>query len=339
MAYFFNKEKKYYEVSFYVKVNGKRKQIHKRGFATVKAAKDFEREYLNKYNNSTEMTFKSLYELYIEHLSKRVKERYLKVKISIFSNILPFFENCQLNEISPLIVSKWQNEMLGKELKNNYIRACNAQLKAIFNYADRFFNVKNPMKKLEPICQSEKKELNIWSIDEFNTFYSSLKKSMHKAAFMTLFWTGARVGEVLALTFGDVDFENSTININKSYWRGKITTPKTKGSIRKIKIPSNLKEELENYTKNLYKIENKHRLFEVSNFQLNIILSKSNLKKITVHDLRHSHASLLIGNGVNIVAVSKRIGHTNTSMTLNTYSHLLADSEDKLIEKIENITK
>ena len=340
MSYHFNKEKKYYEVSFRVVINGKRKQIHRRGFPTVKAAKDFEREFLHKNNNSIEMSFKSLYELYIEYISKRVKERYLIIKKSVFKNILPFFENCQLNEITPLIVSKWQNEMLGKGFKNNYLRNCNAQLKAIFTFADKFYDMKSPMKKLDPICSSEKKELNIWSVEDFNLFYNSLDKEIHKILFLLLFWTGARIGETLALTYKDIDFENSTININKSYWNGRVTTPKTKSSIRKIKISSNLKNELEVYTKKLYNLQNEDRLFPIGPLTLYTLLKRVqslNLKKISVHDLRHSHASLLIGNGVNIVAVSKRLGHSDTSMTLNVYSHLLVDSEDKLIEKIETL--
>ena len=339
MSYHFNKEKKYYEVSFRVIINGKRKQIHRRGFPTVKAAKDFEREFLHKNNNSIEMSFKNLYELYIEYISKRVKERYLISKKSVFKNILPFFENYQLNEITPLIISEWQNEMLDKKFKNNYLRLCNAQLKTIFTYADKFFDIKNPMKKLDPICSSEKKELNIWSVEDFNLFYNSLKKEIHKILFLFLFWTGARIGETLAVTYSDIDFENNLININKSYWSGKVTTPKTKSSIRKIKISPNLKNELENYTKKLYNLQNEDRIFLINPVTANQFLSRKskglNLKKVSVHDLRHSHASLLIGNGVNIVAVSKRLGHANTSMTLNVYSHLLVDSEDKLIEKIE----
>ena len=333
----FNKEKKYYEISFYVTVNGKRKQVHKRGFPTVKAAKDFEREYTNKYNNSVEMSFQSLYELYIEYISKRVKERTLASKKSFSKQILPFFKDYQLNAITPLIISKWQNELLGKGLKNNYVRSVNANLKAVFNYADKFFNIKNPMTKLDTICQSEKKELSICTVDEFNTFLDSVKKPMYKVIFLTLFWTGARVSEVLALTYGDLDFKNSTILINKSYWKGDVTAPKTKGSIRKIKIPSLLNTALEDYTRNLYGVEPRHRIFEASIAWLNALLKNSNLKNSTVHDLRHSHASILIGNGANIVSVSKRLGHSNPTMTLNVYAHLLPDGEDKLIEKLENL--
>lgn len=342
MPHYYNKEKKYWEASFYIKVNGKRKQIHRRGFDSAKAAKEFEREHINKYNNSTEMSFKSLYELQLENIEKRNKESYLTLKKSIFKNrVLPYFQNYKINEITPITINEWQNQLLSKKLSTAYLRTCDIHLNSLFNFGEKFFNIQNPMKKLDPICKADKKVKEIWSIEEFNIFHNSLKKEIHKIVFFTLFWTGMRVGEVLALTLKDLNFDNNYINIDKTLWKGKITAPKTKNSIRKIGMTKNLKKELEIYVGKLYKIGRDDRIFNISHggisgpFRRRI--ENLGLKRIRIHDLRHGHASILISNNTNPVAVSKRLGHASVSITLNIYSHMLKEDEEKLIKKLDEL--
>ena len=165
--------------------------------------------------------------------------------------------------------------------------------------------------------------------------------------FNLLYYTGARIGEILALNIKDIDLYDNKIKITKSYQKIKkkeyITPPKTRASVRTIGIPKFLSEIIKNYTDKLYDVENMQRIFNISRTNIhkikNITVKKSNLKNIRLHDFRHSHASLLINEGVNIVAISKRLGHESIKMTLDTYSHLMDESEDKLIFALDKIKR
>ena len=216
MPYYYNAEKRYYEVFFYVKINGKRKQIHRRGFKTVKLAKEFERNYIMKYNNSTEVLFKTLFESYIGYSKSRNRVRTWKEKINISHKYLTYFQNMKLNEITSLQISNWQNDILGLKYSENYPRKTNTQLLALFKYGEKIFHIKNPVRNLEAIGSYQKKKPTVWTIEHFNTFIKTIKNEAIKVGFCILYWTGLRIGELLALTSEDINFENLTINIDKT---------------------------------------------------------------------------------------------------------------------------
>ena len=154
--------------------------------------------------------------------------------------------------------------------------------------------------------------------------------------FRTLFFTGMRKGEARALQIQDLDVENATITINKSMrkYNSSLKAPKTPSGVRKIRIDSNTLELLkplrqhEKWLFGDYKPISRDRVDRA--FKAGI--AASGVKKIRIHDLRHSHASFLILKGANIIAVSKRLGHSSVNMTLNTYAHLMKDAETELIE-------
>ena len=131
---------------------------------------------------------------------------------------------------------------------------------------------------------------------------AKMEEPMHYYAFELLYWCGIREGELLALTPSDFDFNKRTLRINKSYQRinGRdiITEPKTPKSNRVIKIPSFLCDEMQDYIGMLYGAEKDTRLFPISKTALYRAMKtgceKAEVKKIRIHDLRHSHVSLLI---------------------------------------------
>ncbi len=133
-----------------------------------------------------------------------------------------------------------------------------------------------------------------------------------------------RLGELLALTISDIDFDNNMISITKSYQRiGKkdvITDPKTPNSKRKISVPKFLIADLEEYISSLYKPQKEARVFEITKYflehEMQRGIKKSGVKRIRIHDLRHSHASHLIHMGVPILEVSRRLGHQSPNITL-----------------------
>ena len=156
-------------------------------------------------------------------------------------------------------------------------------------------------------------------------------------AFEMLYWTGARLGEVLALTAEDFDFMKNTVRINKSYQRleGKdlITTPKTPKSNRIIKMPKFLVEEIKEYISMLYGYKKTDRLFQVTKSFLHHEMTrgaeKAGVKRIRIHDLRHSHVSLLISMGFSAVSIGNRVGHESVDITYR-YAHMFPTEQTQM---------
>lgn len=346
-----------WEASFrYKDYQGKIQRKHKRGFKTKKEALKYEREFLAKSEFNLSMSFQSLYELYMEDMKNRLRENtYISKEYMINLKILPFFKDMKLEKITPVIVRKWQNQILNlKNPKTNasysqtYIKTINNQIVAIFNYAVKFHSLKeNPCHKAGTIGKKHADEMNIWTVSEFNKFVILIKhKPISYTGFQILFWCGLRIGELLALTVKDVDFKNKTLNVNKSYQRFKkkdvITEPKTPKSKRIISIPDDLIQIIKEYIEKIYMYDNDTRLFPTtkSTYEHDMIVysKKASLKKIRIHDLRHSHASFLFHHKVDPLTISKRLGHEKIETTLNIYAHLYKSTNEKLIE-ILNLKK
>lgn len=342
---------------YYIDHTGKRRETQKRGFKKKSEAQEYEREFLRKAKYNVDMTFESLVVLYFEDLSTRLKENTLETKKYLMElKIAPFFNKLKLSEITPNTIRAWQrkilqytNEKTGKKYSQTYIKTMNNQLVAIFNYAVRFYNLKeNPCHKAGSIGKKNADEMNIWSIEEFKKFISSEKliNPIAKTGFQILFWTGLRIGELLALTREDIDLEKKTLRVNKSYQRLKgrdiITTPKTPRSNRIIEISDNLVNVLENYFEKLYDLKKKDRIFPCTKHlfehEIKRIAKAENMEAIRLHDLRHSHASLLIHLGVNPVLISKRLGHEKVETTLNTYSHIYPNSNISMMNLLNDIS-
>ena len=215
------------------------------------------------------------------------------------------------------------------------------------NYAYKFYNLKeNPCKRDGTVGDSKpRKEFNILTLEQFYLFLDQIDLEYYKVLFKMLFFTGMKIGELTALTLGDIDFKNNTITINKTYFEyaKKITTVKTKSSERVIDINESLKNDIETFTKKLYHLKKSSRIFEVSTtsmrFQLFKGLKKAKFEKMRLHDFRHSHTTMLIYNGINIVNVSKRLGHSDVTMTLKRYSHLYEDEDKNIITLLQKLSK
>lgn len=341
---------------YYTDITGKKRETQKRGFSTRREALEYEREFLSKSHYKLDMTFESLLELYLTDLSTRLKENTLATKKYLMElKIAPFFNKMKICDITPTTIRNWQGQLLqatnenGRKYSQTYIKTINNQLVAIFNYAVKFYNLKeNPCHKAGSIGKKNADEMHVWSVEEFNRFIHS--KANHKpmviAGFNILFWCGLRIGELLALTKEDIDFEKKTLRINKSYQRlsGKdiITTPKTPKSNRVIEIDDNLVEVLKEYIEKFYQLQPQDRLFPCTKYlfehEMRRITKAENMEKIRLHDLRHSHATLLIHLGVNPVVISKRLGHEKVETTLNTYSHVYPNANVSMMNLLNSVS-
>ena len=160
-------------------------------------------------------------------------------------------------------------------------------------------------------------------------------------AFEVLFWTGLRVGELLALTPADIDFSAKTISVTKSYQRIKgedyITDPKTEKSNRTVSIPDFLCEELQEYLAMLYGFKDDDRMFQITKSFLHHEMirgsEKAGVKRIRIHDIRHSHVSMLIDMGFSAVDIAGRMGHESIDITLH-YAHMFPSAQKDMAEKL-----
>ena len=162
-------------------------------------------------------------------------------------------------------------------------------------------------------------------------------------AFQMLFWTGMRKGELLALTKEDFDLEKRVVDISKSYARLNkediINAPKTPKGRRKISLPEFLVIDLREYFDSIFGLEQSDRVFPFSSNYLNDVMKRgckaSGVKKIRLHDLRHSHAAMLANMNIMPLEVAERLGHENVETTLNIYEHLYPDSQERLAAQID----
>lgn len=217
----------------------------------------------------------------------------------------------------------------------------------MFNYAVKYYDLRdNPCTKARSMGKSNAEEMQFWTKAEFEQFITAVQdKPASYTAFMTMYYTGMRVGELCALTPEDVNLENNTITINKTFQRinGRdvVWPPKTQKSNRVITIPQTLADCLKNYMDKCYEIQPNDRLFPYTKSFLNHEMlrgcKKSGVKKIRVHDLRHSHASLLIEMGCQPLLIADRLGHEKIQTTLNTYSHLYPNKQAEVAQQLENL--
>ena len=336
----------------YTDWTGERKQTQKRGFVTQRDAKAWEREQLIKLQGACNMTLNSFVDLYFEGLSGRLKLNTINSKKHIIkTKILPYFGEKKINEKKATDVIAWQNELMnmkdenGKPFSQTYLKTIHNQISAILNYAVKYYGLKeNPARKAGAMGKKESdREMQIWTKEQYKKFAEVMMESpMHYYAFEMLYWCGIREGELLALTPADFDFKRQTVRINKSYQRidGKdvITEPKTQKSIRTIRLPKFLCDEMTDYLAMLYGIESDDRMFPLSKSALYRAMREGSKKacvpKIRIHDLRHSHVSLLINMGFSAVEIADRLGHESIEITYH-YAHMFPSRQDEMADKLE----
>lgn len=331
----------------YTDWQGKRRKSTKRGFATKREAEEWLRNFLITQKADFDMKFEDFWKMYCADMETRLREHTMRTKKYIVElKILPSFGNKRVKDITAADIRQWQNELIKMGYSPTYLKTINNQLSAIFNYAVRYYDLKsNPCAKAGSMGKSKAEEMDFWTGEEFRKFIDSvMNKRLSYMAFMTLYWTGMRLGELLALNPKDVDLEKRTISITKSYQRiGKkdvIILPKTPKSKRVITIPEFLAADIKDYMDSLYDLQENDRLFPITKYYLEHEMQRgikeSGVKRIRVHDLRHSHASMLIELGFSPLEIANRLGHEKVETTLNTYAHLYPNKQTKLAERLDS---
>lgn len=350
-----NKNGSWYVSLWFTSWDGSKKKKLKRGFATKREAAEYERRFHNQEQGKMDMTFSEFFQIYKNDVKPRLKlNTWLTKEAIITKHILPYFGNRVISEITPKDVIRWQNNMRmltgenGKPISIAYLHTMHNQLSAMFDHAVRFYELQsNPASKAGNVSTSEKKEMQFWTQDEYKKFSEAIMdKPLAFYAFELLYWCGIREGELLALTPADFDFEKGKLTINKSYQRLKgkdvITPPKTVKSNRTIIMPDFLCDEMNELITSLYGCEPTDRIFPVTKHFLKHEMERGSklagVKRIRIHDIRHSAISLLIEMGFSAVAIADRVGHESIDITYR-YAHLFPSKQTEMADKLSNVKK
>lgn len=342
--------------------------------STKKEAQQIESKYLrlyheNKLTTNSDLTLKDIYEIYEEKYTQNLKPSYKQTQERIFKNYIePYFKNTQIKLIKKQQIYDFQQFLLTSKpkrketLSNKTINMIIIHLQKLFNVAMKEgLSYENPCNQIDKL-KVQKKEIDFWTLDEFTTFISHIDKNKPflKVFYQFAFFTGMRAGEMIALTWSDIDFYNQTVRINKSakLINGNYvtTTPKTESSNRYItintKITSMLKKWQEIQPKLLidnfqnidsdkllvFQYNKKHPSSDYYSKQIKKIIAKNdlNLKPIRLHDFRHSHVALLIHNNEKNTTIKERLGHSSITTTIDTYGHLYPNSQKSMSDKFDN---
>lgn len=352
----------------------KQRRIIRKGYKTKKEATEAENylrsvELKERYFGA-KITVSMLYELLKEEDSINCRKisyintqdnnynRHIKDYFSKVDNVgkLTYEDIYQFREHLKQKVAQNSN----KPLNTNTINKIMILLKKIFDVGLRkgYYST-NPVKLLKKL-PIEKTKMQFWTVEEFQRFLTLFEPEEYniKLLFTVLFFTGLRLGEALALTWQDIDFLSNTIHITKSIYVNKgishISTTKTKAGTRRIIINKKLSQELQHWQQ-----QQKYLLGQFTSDSLTLQVFQSSpltitkdaiekqykkilerddtLKKIRIHDFRHSHASLLINQGEDYLVVKERLGHASITTTIDTYSHLYPSKQKALADKLDDL--
>lgn len=363
MPVYKNEENNSWYIKTYVKdKNGNSKQVTKRnkewtGRKGKELAQQEEIRLKNGIDNipyeDKKITIEELSINYLKYVKSYLRGSSFERCCNIINTyIIPFLGKREANKITNIEILNWHEKLnehisiKGKSLSLVYKQKIHSTLSAIFNYGCKYHNIKTNVPHVVGNFKAprgvNKKKMTIMTLNEFYSFIEEEKNDNYKLFFYLLFFTGMRRGEILALQWEDIDFENNYIKISKtlSIRKGsKPEKPKTDKSNREIKM-------IDYIYIIMYSVrKEKGPIFEAGSITGTTLdrKCKNNCKKIgfiknmRIHDFRHSFASLCIDNEVPIAVLSEYMRHENISTTYDIYGHLYPDSQNKLLEKLKFI--
>lgn len=353
----------------YVDIYGENKQIERKVYG-LDEAKQIEQELLYSVKKETPVQKLSVSELYREYINAKkseIRETTLKKKCEIIEHhILPYLENCKLDKLNAKVLQQWKQEVdnVGN-LSIGMKKKIYGEFRAMLNFAVMLeYLPKNPLLKVgnfkAPL--ETHKEMLFYTSEEFRKYITVAKEKATECQdniqlwnyyvfFYIAFFTGMRKGEIYALTWNDI--QEDGIHITKSLSQklqgdDRITPPKNKSSIRIVQVPKPLRQvldehyerckSLENFTDDYLVCGGLTALRDTTVDKMNRKFADlSGVKRIRIHDFRHSHASLLANNGINIQEIARRLGHSDVNTTLRTYSHLYPKESERALKILNDI--
>ena len=356
-------KQKYRIIVSYTDSYGKHRQMERKAFGNDEA-KQVERELALKLQQksiaTTKFTLKELYNDYINSKKNEVRETTLDKSKRMLKRYVITEDFCKtkIENINIQWLQKWKQFIEDKSLSIRTRKNIYSEFRTMLNYAVKMeYLPTNPILKIgnfkAPLELQE--EMQYYTPEEFIKYISAARKSEqwnYYVFFNIAFYMGMRKGEINALQWTDI--KGNYISITKSIAQklkgeDRITPPKNRSSVREIEIPKPLIDVLDEHYKRCQSIEGFNDSFLIcgglkalrdSTLQnMNKHFAKeAGVKYIRIHDFRHSHASLLANEGINIQEIARRLGHSNANITLKTYSHLYPRENERAITILNKIT-
>ena len=303
------------------------------------------------------MKVNEIYQDYLDYLKLKNKVTTINhTQLKIKNYVLPYFGEMDIYSITEKDYIDFQLKI--KEL--NYSESFNEQIhtitKKFFDYISLIYKIDNVAERVGKIINTKKNQSkiihNVWSKKEFKRFINKVDDPIYHAMFNFLFYTGARKSEAMALKVSDLQNDSIVISksITKDWYEGKRLIISTKsGKSRKIKIDRLLKHELnqlikyyikkyDNYNSDFFLFGGNKPISPTSlERKKNHYCDLAKVKRIRIHDFRHSHATMLYNKNVKIKIIQERLGHADISTTMDTYVHLDENEQKRLIHKINLI--
>ena len=334
-----------YTARFYAddKLTGKRKQVRKRGFKTRREAVQWEaKAKAERMSAASSATFWDIFQRMLDNNDTSLSTR--SKKEAWISTYFADYINVPVEKITKADLVQWRNDLKNSGLAARTMNCGLQYVRSVFGFYNSVYGGQNHAVVLKSfkLTKADKTEMKIWTPEQFQQFAEAVENPMIRAFFTFLYWTGCRRGEAIALT-ADC-FEGNKVHIYRSmkHFKNGFQPLKTDSSERTITVDSNTMKILEPWIRQA----DPFVFGGVSSLAISTLdrafregIRLSGVDPIRIHDLRHSHASFLLNNGANIIAVSKRLGHATITQTLETYAHLMSESEEKTIEIIENKSK
>lgn len=347
---------------------GNNKQIDRVVYGSENA-KTLERSLIQQVREeapAARLTVGQLYDEYVKTKQYEVRESSLYKSMQILSNhVIPYFKDDKLNHINLQALQKWKRYIEEKGLSITMKQNIFGEFRAMVNYAVKFgYMSSNPLTKIGNFKDAYelKKHMDYYTAEEFLKYIEVAKSEAQKQPnnlyewnfyvfFNIAFYTGMRKGEIHALKWTDID--DDIIHITRSIAQklkggDRETPPKNKSSVRDLQMPEPLKNILAEHYKRYSVLDNFSdewricggisplRDGSVDNHNRKFA-QLAGLKHIRIHDFRHSHASLLANEGINIQEIARRLGHAKIEMTWNTYSHLYPREEERAVKILDKI--
>lgn len=351
---------------YVVKVSVGGKQVKRTAYG-LSNAKDLEnrllKEYSDKKINTSSMTLDELFRDYNKNTGAEVRRSTLNKRLNVYSlHIAPYLGDKRLKDLNTKVLTEWKNAENSKDLSLTTRKNAYSYLRAVLNYGVKMEYINfNPLNKVDNFKDSyaEEKEIQFYTPEEFKAYITiALENARNKdyydfyVFFMIAYFTGLRKGEIHALRWNCI--KGNMLSVKKSITQklkgGDVETPpKNKSSVRTIKIPAQLlnclnehkarqQEIIKDWNDNGFICGYYAPLRDTSiDYENRKYSSQRKLKRIRIHDFRHSHASFLINNNISRLEVAHRLGHSTVEQTLKTYSHLFPNEEDKATELLEKI--